>query len=474
MKLSILPDIKIKSLQNDSRQVGEGDVFLAYPGAVSDGRNFIQQAINAGAAAIVYEPAHFKIKPECPIPFVAYPNLAASLGDLARQFYGDSTRELYVVGVTGTNGKTTIAYQLAQAHQLLGATAAYTGTLGSGRVDALKPLLNTTPDALHLQQLFHAYVKEHVQTVCMEVSSHALCMGRVDHVDFNQAIYTNLSHEHLDYHQTLEAYAAAKAKLFAFPELKVAIINQDDKFSEIMRSQVPSRCQILTYGLDNPCDVFGRNVRLDMRGSVLDVQTSSGHFELCLKALGRFNVYNGLAVLTSLLAYGYALSDVLAIMPKLLPSPGRMEQVADSPVVLVDYAHTPDALRNALSTLAELKQARLFVVFGCGGDRDPSKRALMGHVANQYADCIILTSDNPCTENPEAILDEIETGVGVGHHVLRIENRRQAIERALALAESDDIILIAGKGHESYQEIGRERFPFSDQEVVREVLSLQK
>ena len=468
MKLSMFPDLDIKNLQNDSRKVRAGDAFLAYPGAQIDGRQFIQQAIHAGAAAILYEPG--TIQPDYTIPCVAYPNLGASLGSLASKFYGEPTHELCVVGVTGTNGKTTIAYQLAQAHELLNTPAAYMGTIGAGRVDALTPLSNTTPDALQVQQLFYDYVNAQVKTVCMEVSSHALCLGRVDGVEFTQAIYTNLSHEHLDYHQTFEAYAAAKAKLFASTELKLAIINQDDEHAEIMRAQVPLGCEILTYGLANACDVRGHHIRLDMRGSVLDVESPFGNFELRLNTLGRFNIYNGLAVLTSLLAYGYALPDVLDIMPKLLPSPGRMEQVANSPVVLVDYAHTPDALENALSTLVELKQARLFVVFGCGGDRDTSKRAVMGSIASQYADYVILTSDNPRTENPEAILDEIEAGLEVGPNVLRIENRQQAILRALELAEPNDMILIAGKGHEAYQEIGHERLPFSDQAVVRDFL----
>lgn len=468
MMLSILPGIQIKNLQNNSRKISQGDVFLAYPGSASDGRKYIQQAVEAGAVAIIYEPADFNLQLEHAVPCVAYPNLAASLGDLACEFYGNPTRKLSVTGVTGTNGKTTIAYQLAQAHELLNTKAAYMGTIGEGRVDALKPLLNTTPDAIHIQQLFYTYIEEEVKTVCMEVSSHALCMGRVDGVEFTQAIYTNLSHEHLDYHQTLEAYAAAKAQLFASAELKFAIINQDDEHASLMQAQVPDGCKALTYGLDQACDIRGLNVRLDIRGSVLDVESVFGNFELRLGVLGRFNIYNSLAALASLLAYGYALPDVLAIMPKLVSSPGRMEQVLDSPVVLVDYAHTPDALENALSTLAELKKSRLLVVFGCGGDRDKSKRGAMGRIASQYADYVILTSDNPRTENPEAILDDIQAGLKAGPQVLRIEDRRQAIEQALKLAESDDMILIAGKGHEAYQEIGHKRFPFSDQAVVEQ------
>jgi UDP-N-acetylmuramoyl-L-alanyl-D-glutamate--2,6-diaminopimelate ligase len=466
----------MSNLQNDSREIKPGDIFLAYPGETVDGRSFIQDAIQAGASAVFYEPKNsekFKINAlSGAIPFTAYPDLDKKLGVLASQFYAVPKVGLIIKGVTGTNGKTTIAYQLAQAHDLLGTSSAYMGTLGAGLLNAIQPLHNTTPDALCVQKYLHDWVEKNIQQVAMEVSSHGLSQGRVSEVAFTQAIYTNLSHEHLDYHKTIEAYAAAKASLFAYPSLESVILNQDDAYAKVMRANVPEGVSILTYGLNKNSDIYAENIKLRMTGSVFDVKTPIGHFECVVQALGRFNIYNSLAVIASLIADGFKLSDIQAVMPKLLASPGRMEQVASKPVVLVDYAHTPDALEKALATLAELKQSKLLVVFGCGGDRDKYKRALMAKVSEQYADQIIVTSDNPRMENPHEIIDAIAAGFDNNKNYLKIENRKSAIQKALSLAGSDDIILIAGKGHETYQEIGHERFLFSDAAVVRELISI--
>ena len=464
------------NLQNDSRAIKPGDIFLAYPGEAYDGRLFIADAIESGASAIYYEANNasdfdFNTLSKHNIPLTAYPDLATHLGVLAAQFYSVQNEGLYISGVTGTNGKTTIAYQLAQAHNVLNVPTAYMGTLGAGLLDAIKPLKNTTPDALCVQKYLHGWTQQNINHVAMEVSSHGLCEGRVSQVAFTQAIYTNLSHEHLDYHKTVEAYANAKASLFAYPSLQSAILNQDDAYAERMRSKIPAGVTIFTYGLTPGCDVFADQIKLHMTGSVFNVKTPIGSFECTVQALGRFNIYNSLAVIASLIADGYALSDIQAVMPKLQASPGRMEQVCSSPVTLVDYAHTPDALEKALETLAELKQAKLWVVFGCGGDRDKYKRALMARVAEQYADQIIITSDNPRMENPHQILEEIKAGFNQKTNVLTIENRKKAIQAALKRAAPDDIILIAGKGHEMYQIIGHERHPFSDAVVVRECMA---
>ncbi|MDF1677554.1 MAG: UDP-N-acetylmuramoyl-L-alanyl-D-glutamate--2,6-diaminopimelate ligase [Legionellaceae bacterium] len=460
-----------KGLQNDSRLIKPGDIFLAYPGEVTDGRRFIGEAVKSGASAVLYEPeaaSDFLTNLPRQIPLIAYPHLAEHLGHLAKEVYDVPQNAFKISGVTGTNGKTTIAYQLAQAHDLLGQRVTYMGTLGAGSLNAINPLNNTTPDALCVQKMLHEWALLDVQHVAMEVSSHGLAEGRVREVQFTQAIYTNLSHEHLDYHKTFDAYAAAKARLFAYPSLKSVVLNQDDAYADLMRASVPHGTEILTYGLHPQSDVYAENIRLRMTGSLFDVKTPMGHFECAVQSLGQFNVYNSLALITSLLADGYALSDIATVMPKLSASPGRMERVCATPVVLVDYAHTPDALEKALQTLAELKQSKFFVVFGCGGDRDKSKRTLMARVAEKYADQIIITSDNPRTENPQHILDEIASGFSEGADVLKIENRREAIHCALKLASPEDIILIAGKGHEAYQEINHERMPFSDAAVVRE------
>jgi UDP-N-acetylmuramoyl-L-alanyl-D-glutamate--2,6-diaminopimelate ligase len=467
--IAIPSDAEVTGIQQDSRAVKHGDVFLAYPGLVADGRLFLSQAVEAGASAIVYEPMNCPESVVFPdeLPCIALSNLAELQGLIASRFYGHPTRAFSVTGVTGTNGKTTIAYQLAQAHDLLGKRAAYLGTLGQGSVNALEETHNTTPDPLSLQRFFHTAKQDGVLALCMEVSSHALAQSRVAGVDFTQAIFTNLTHEHLDYHQTMQAYAEAKTKLFAMPTLQWAIINQDDDYALFMKESVPQTCKILTYGLGQGCDVRAEQITMNISGTTFDVETPWGRFSLAVKAVGTFNVYNSLAVFASLLAAGYDPQAVVQVMSILRPSPGRMEIISVMPTVIVDYAHTPDALENVLSTVDQLSPRKIIVVFGCGGDRDKTKRPLMGEVASRYADQIILTSDNPRTEDPLAIIQEIAQGIPASSEVSIIEDRTTAIHQALHTAHPDDLILIAGKGHENYQQIGLKRLPFSDEAVVR-------
>lgn len=472
---SELSDCEILGLHNDSRQIKPGFLFIAYPGAATDGRLFIKQAAEAGASAIVYEPENWPVT--CPLapelPNIALPGLANKLAAIASRFYGEPSKKLTVIGVTGTNGKTTIAYQLAQAHDLLGGHAAYIGTIGQGEVTALQNLVNTTPDALCLQQLLQGYDQQGIKQVCMEVSSHALCQHRVDNIDFQQAIFTNLSHEHLDYHQTMEAYAAAKAQLFAFPSLKWAIINHDDKYSTMMR-QASQSGQILSYGINEGADVQALNWDVSLGGTRLDLASPWGRHQIIIKALGFFNIYNALAVFSSLLAYGYPVEKVVPLMTELKAAPGRMEIVAQEPYAIVDYAHSPDALENVLATLQKVKKGRILLVFGCGGDRDRTKRPMMGKIASQYADVAIITSDNPRTEDPLAIIDAIEAGISSKTNLYKIPDREQAIAKALSLAAKEDIVLVAGKGHEDYQQIGALRHAFSDQAVILKLLMSQE
>lgn len=468
-----VPDCDILGIHNDSRQIKPGYLFIAYPGAVVDGRLYCQQAIDAGAVAVAYDPDNL---PESfcysnHVVYVPVPQLAYKLAAIASCFFGDPTRALSIAGVTGTNGKTTIAYQLAQAYNELGSPAAYIGTLGQGDVHDLQPVGNTTPDALCLQQLFHQYLQQGIKHVCMEVSSHALAQQRVANIDFTLAIYTNLTHDHLDYHETMQAYAQAKALLFTMPTLTLAIINHDDAYGSLMGVNVPSSCQKLTYGLEDGADVRALNIQVTMTGSTFDVASPWGLHSVYVKALGTFNIYNSLAVFSSLLAQGYDACDVVNVMGKLNASPGRMELVGKEPCVIVDYAHTPDALDNVLSTLTQLKSGRLWVVFGCGGDRDRTKRPMMGNIASQYADVVIITSDNPRTEDPMSIIEAVAGGITGSTDVIKILDRKQAIHHALQMADKQDIILIAGKGHEAYQQIGNTRFDFSDQDVVREYVA---
>ena len=467
-----IPDCNINHLQNDSRKVVPGDLFLAYAGAASDGRLYCQQAIASGAVAIAYDPNNLPkafFRSERAI-YVSMPDLATNLASIASRFYDEPTRTLTVTGVTGTNGKTTIAWQLAQAYSLLGSKSAYIGTLGQGNARALQPVCNTTPDALCLQQLFNDYQKEGIKHVCMEVSSHALSQQRVASINFSQAIFTNLTHDHLDYHLTMEAYAQAKALLFAEPTLQWAVINHDDTYVQLMIEQLPAQCQKLTYGLQEGADVRATHIAITMTGSAFDVTSPWGQFSLRIKTLGTFNIYNSLAVFASLMAAGYEAQRVINVMALLDASPGRMELVATKPCVIVDYAHTPDALENVLSTLVALKEGRIWVVLGCGGDRDKTKRPIMGKIAGQYADEVIITSDNPRSEDPVTIIEGIEAGVLSSAKAVKIIDRKDAIHYALSQASAQDIVLIAGKGHENYQQIGHQRLHFSDQEVVRSYL----
>jgi UDP-N-acetylmuramoyl-L-alanyl-D-glutamate--2,6-diaminopimelate ligase len=464
-----LASIDIKGLQNDSRKVSPGDLFFAYPGASCDGRLFITQAIENGAAAIVYEEETNPPFTSTKIPLIPIKNLGQEFAAITNQFYAYPSRNLDITGVTGTNGKTTIAYLLTQAQQLLNRQSAYIGTIGYGTTSNIAPLSNTTPDNLVLQKILFDYHTQGVEMVNMEVSSHALEQHRVDGIHFNQAIFTNLSHEHLDYHKSMEAYALAKAKLFATQDLKSAILNRDDAYYSVMANNVPKTCNILTFGLHG-ADIQAIDCMLSMKGSAFNIKTPWGMFRVITQLLGKFNIYNCLAVFACLVSQGYTPASVVKIFPSLKASPGRMELVNTSPVILVDYAHSPDAFENALNTLSALKVRSLLVVFGCGGDRDKAKRPIMGKIAQRYADYIIITNDNPRSEEPSEIIAEIKQGMDDSSNIVVIEDRKAAIAKAIELASEDDIVLIAGKGHENYQELGRQRIYFSDQGTVLDLL----
>lgn len=469
-------DCDITDIKNDSRLVQQGDLFIAYLGAVTDGRLFISNAVQAGAAAVVYDPEKMPAHCTLPnsIPCIALNDLAKHLASLAQRFYRHPSRSLAVTGITGTNGKTTIAYQLAQAHSLLQEHAAYIGTIGQGTVDHLQPLENTTPDALCLQRLLHSYLDKGVKQVCMEVSSHALSQHRVDGIEFKQAIFTNLTLDHLDYHHTMEAYAEAKAKLFAHDHLEWVIVNQDDQYKDLMVRAVKPQVKKISYGISKESDVRVEQWHSTIHGTVMDVVSPWGRHQLKIQALGQFNIYNCLAVFTSLMVHGYPLEKTIEVLAQLKAAPGRMEIVAQAPYVLVDYAHTPDALENVLTTLQQIKRGNLWVIFGCGGDRDKSKRPIMGKAVSLYADKIVVTSDNPRSEDPEQIINEIINGIPESTAIMKLTNREEAIAYALNNAEHEDIILIAGKGHEAYQQIGSVKHLFSDQDTVRRLINKEK
>lgn len=470
----------------NSRDVRRGSAFLAYPGALQDGRNFIDDAIARGAAAILFDPANYVWDPIRSTPSLAVPALKNQASAIAGEIYGHPSRALWMTGVTGTNGKTSVAQWTAQAFAALGLKSAVLGTIGNGIVPTLRPSEATTLDAVLLQRQLRDFVKQEAVTCAMEVSSHGLDQARVADIKFNTAIFTNLTRDHLDYHGTMAAYGEAKAKLFAMPGLQHAVINADDAFGQQLierlaatRTDGNGKVSVIGTSIraDSTADLVAKNLAVSASGLAFDIDGKFGAAHVRSPILGAFNAANLLAVIGGLLAHGVSLDDAARLASALPPVPGRMQSVRDAdpskPLLVVDYAHTPDALLKALTTLAAIvpKHARLISVFGCGGDRDRGKRAEMGRISAQHARASIITSDNPRTENPQRIIEDIEAGM-VGARYRAIPDRQQAIYEALNDAHSGDIVLIAGKGHENYQIIGDTRHHFSDVEVAVEALSL--
>jgi UDP-N-acetylmuramyl-tripeptide synthetase len=456
------------AITTDSRKVQAGDLFLAYPGNGADGRQYIPQAIARGAAAVVWEEKDFNWHPEWQIDNSPVASLKQQAGEIAAEFYGHPSAKLHMVGVTGTNGKTSVSHWIAQCLTALGEKTAVLGTIGNGFLNAQEAAINTTPDACLLQAMLADYLQQGAKAVAMEVSSHGLDQGRVNGITFEVAVLTNLSRDHLDYHKTMEAYAAAKQQLFAFNGLNVAILNADDDFGKHLADTLKTS-DVLTYGL-NSGDIRGRDLQLHDRGLSMQVDTPQGVANLTVPVLGRFNAYNVLAVLATLLALKVSLQDAINSIANIKPVQGRMQQFGGNelPLVVVDYAHTPDALEKVLSTLREQTQGKLICVFGCGGDRDVGKRPIMGAVAEKWADSVVVTSDNPRGENADSIAHAIVAGMKT-LPVVELD-RALAIKRAVMSGSKRDVVLVAGKGHEDYQEIAGMKHHFSDAEQVQMAL----
>jgi len=464
------------SITADSRKVIPGALFLAYPGVHSDGRHYIAQAIAAGAAAVLWDNRAFSWSADWQVANMGVTGLKEQVGEIAAEYYAHPSQKLKLLGVTGTNGKTSVSQWLAQALSILGEKTAVIGTIGNGFVDSQIEANNTTPDAVLLQAMLADYIAQNAKAVAMEVSSHGLHQGRVRAVKFDVAILTNLSRDHLDYHETMEAYAAAKAQLFFWPDLRVAVVNADDAFGFSLAEKLQTQAKpVLTYGL-SAGDVRGSNLQLLQHGLRMQVTTPQGDASVFAPVLGRFNAYNVLAVLTTLLALEFSLADAVSAIANIKPVPGRMQQFGgdDKPLVVVDYAHTPDALEKVLTTLREQlqQQNQLVCVFGCGGDRDAGKRPLMGAVAAKLADTIVVTADNPRSEDPLQIIVQVVAGINKSHIVE--PDRAVAIQRAVSMARAGDIVLLAGKGHEDYQEIKGVRTPFSDVAVALAALNARQ
>ncbi|HMM46848.1 MAG TPA: UDP-N-acetylmuramoyl-L-alanyl-D-glutamate--2,6-diaminopimelate ligase [Thiobacillaceae bacterium] len=467
--------VPVRVLVNDSRKAMPGTVFVAGPGGSHDGRDFIPQAVAQRVDGVLWDADRFQWDPALPTPNAGVAGLRNRIGEIAAHVYGEPSRLMRMLAVTGTNGKTSVTHWLAQALTLLGRKTAIVGTVGNGfppagdDPGALTPARNTTPDAIELQQRLAHYRQQGAIACAMEVSSHGIAQGRVNGTHFDVAVLTNLSRDHLDYHGDMDAYAAAKARLFNWPGLETIVLNLDDPFGQQLESETrPAR--VAGYGFHRGA-VVGEALRLSQSGLHLRARTDWGEVELAAPLLGRFNAANLLAALTTLLVSGIGLEDAARALARVTPPPGRMQTLGGNahPLIVVDYAHTPDALEKVLATLREVAAGgRLICVFGCGGNRDRGKRPLMGATAAHGADEVWVTSDNPRNEDPPAILDDIVAGMP---HKPRVEpDRARAIFEAIGNAKQGDVVLIAGKGHEDYQEIAGERLPFSDAVVARKAL----
>ena len=459
----------VKGLTADSRKAGPGLVFAAYPGTSLDGRDFISKAIASRVDGVLWEKKAYVWDPAWSLPNAAVEDLKNRVGEIASAVYGQPSRHLHLVGVTGTNGKTSVAHWIAQSLNRVGRSTAVLGTLGNGFPESLSPSANTTPDAIELQQSLAQYLKQGAQACAMEVSSHGLDQGRAGGCQFDVGVLTNLSRDHLDYHGSMDAYAAAKARLFDWPGLNSAVLNLDDAFGRELEGRLKGP-RIAGYGFERG-SVIGELRHADRAGLALAIRSDWGQADLRVPVVGRFNASNSLAALTALLVSDVPLDRACEALAQIVPPPGRMQTLGGGaqPLVVVDYAHTPDALEKVLASLRKISpQGRLVCVFGCGGNRDRGKRPLMGRAASEGADSVIVTSDNPRHEDPLAIIDDITPGMKAGYKVE--PDRARAIFEAVSMARAADVVLIAGKGHEDYQEIGDERHPFSDVEAALRAL----
>ncbi|MBD1379929.1 UDP-N-acetylmuramoyl-L-alanyl-D-glutamate--2,6-diaminopimelate ligase [Metabacillus arenae] len=461
----------IQSIEMDSREVKAGSLFICIKGFTVDGHHYVKQAVQKGAAAILAE--EFV---EADVPVVIVKDTKRAMAVLADVFYGQPTHKLNLIGVTGTNGKTTTTHII---EHILNKAQKKNGLIGTMYIkigEQTYSVKNTTPESLTLQKTFKQMVDQKVDTAVMEVSSHALHMGRVHGCDYDVAVFTNLSQDHLDYHETMEAYRQAKGLLFAqlgnrfdHKRPKFAILNLDDPATEHFSKMTTAH--IISYGIEQDSDVKADNIQMTSAGTVFDLYTPKGQRKVCMKLIGKFSVYNVLAAVSACLASNIDFETIVRAIEDMEGVRGRFEVVNEGQdfTVIVDYAHTPDSLENVLTTVKQFAQNRTFVVVGCGGDRDKTKRPLMAEIATKYADESIFTSDNPRSENPIDILQDMEAGAK-DQYYHSIVNREKAIYFAIANAKPGDVVLIAGKGHETYQQIGQEIFNFDDREVAKSAL----
>ena len=469
------PAVPVHGISSDSRRLDEGDVFLAVQGLTSHGLDFLAEAAESDVAAIVWDSTTGAAPRDIGIPTIAVPDLASRLGEIADRFYGEPSKALGIVGITGTNGKTTVAWMIAQAGELLGERCGYLGTLGYGVGELQGTEGMTTPAAIELHGRLAEFVERGASQAALEVSSHALAQGRVDGVRFDTAMFTNLTRDHLDYHKDMREYFDSKARLFLECNPKDRIVNLDSDYG----AQLAERCgqEVITVStnFDRVANgrpyVFVRSVVANERGSEVSFTSSWGDGQFGLQLPGDFNVANAVLVLALLLKNGIELDQACDVMSQLSAPPGRMQRVpAEGPAAYIDYAHTPHALEVALRALRPHCRGKLWCVFGCGGDRDAGKRPQMGKAAEHFADRVVVTSDNPRSEDPQAIIKDVVAGFVRPERATIIEDRAAAIAWSLQQAADNDVVLIAGKGHEDYQEFGAEQRPFSDYAVAAAAL----
>ncbi len=471
-------DCEILGLAQNSRLVQPGFLFLACRGRTFDGRVYIAEAISRGARAILAETdeAQPSLEWRNELPLIHLPQLSTHLFSLAAQFFHNPGKNLGLIGITGTNGKTSCSHFIAQALQALQRPCGIIGTLGNGLPGALKETLLTTPDTVTVQHILSELVAAQARYVAMEVSSHSLDQNRIAGLTFEVGIFTNLTQDHLDYHQTMAAYGATKKRFFTAYPLRQAVLNADDKMGRELIA-MRSREKVLAYSVNSPVkavpSIYAKETSFDLSGIRARVFTPWGEGELFVPLVGEFNLSNVLAVLATLCSLGIPLAEALASLAQLKPVAGRMQIVGGGrkPWVVIDYSHTPDSLEKALQALRRHCQGKLYCLIGCGGDRDQGKRPLMGAVAEQHADVVMLTSDNPRHEKPETIIADILRGLKNPQRALIQANRSKAIQDIIQCAEVGDYVLIAGKGAETYQQIGDEKLPFSDVQRVGEILA---
>jgi UDP-N-acetylmuramoyl-L-alanyl-D-glutamate--2,6-diaminopimelate ligase len=474
---SQLNDISISGLTLDSRFVKPGDLFFAYQGTNLNGNQFIEDAIQKGAVIVLTDNQKIAEK-NYMVPVVFVPHLIKQVGTIAAKFYENPSHKMQVVGITGTNGKTSCSHFIASVLHQLNLSCGVMGTLGNGLYGKIHSGNLTTPDAVTLQKTLAEFLSQGVKHVAMEVSSHSIDQSRINGIDFAIGIFTNLTRDHLDYHGTMENYGNTKKQFFENDATYRAIINADDEFGKKIIAELKNKKQIFAYGTQKNNDnaipyIYADNMQLDLSGIRIQIESPWGKGELRAGLIGKFNVSNLLAVFTALCLLDIPFETVLQSIAKLSPVAGRVQTFGGDkkPLIVVDYAHTPDALEKVLTALRYHCRGKLYCIFGCGGDRDRGKRPLMAKIAEELADVVIVTDDNPRTENAEQIFSDMFTGFAHSEKVIKEHDRAKAIHNTIQMAESGDCILIAGKGAETYQIIGHEKLPFSDLEQVRGCLA---